>query len=157
MYTEWTDLNIFPLRDFGSNVDRRRAKHLGRWSTRLCIVLFISGLAILALYTIVQPETLTKTFNKPPFNLYNQLSQDYGDKLKCSCSLIASTYDQFVKIKPVFHEVRRDYSSLLKMKECIVRHSFVAKFSKNIVDKEVHSLFLFLLLTTDLFKSVFFG
>ncbi|CAF1526195.1 unnamed protein product, partial [Adineta steineri] len=33
------------------------------------------------------------------------LNEHYGDKLKCSCSLIALAYDQFVKIQPRFHEI----------------------------------------------------
>ncbi len=85
-------------------------KRIGQWSTRLYIVLLIIGLAILALYSVIQPQTLTKNFAKPSLSLYNHLAQQYGDKLKCSCSLIASTYDQFIKIEPVFHEVKRDYS-----------------------------------------------
>ncbi len=85
-------------------------KRIGQWSTRLYIVLLIIGLAILALYSVIQPQRLTKTFTRPSFNVYNQLIQDYGNELKCSCSLIASTYDQFIKIEPVFHEVKRDYS-----------------------------------------------
>ncbi|CAF0872322.1 unnamed protein product [Adineta steineri] len=105
VYTQSIGLNIFPLRDFGSSVDQGTAKRLGRWSTRLYIGLLITGLAILALYNLVQPQSLTKTFNRPSFDLYHQLNEHYGDKLKCSCSLIASTYDQFVKIQPLFHEI----------------------------------------------------
>ena len=108
LYTKLADINIFPVQDFGSNTNRILAKRLGQWTTRLYIGLLTIGLATIALYTIVQPQTLTKSFSRPPFNLYKQLQQDYGDELTCSCSLIQSSYDQFVNIKPVFHEVRRD-------------------------------------------------
>ncbi|CAF3922339.1 unnamed protein product, partial [Rotaria sordida] len=80
-------------------------KRFGQWATRLYIILLIIGLIILALYTIVQPQTLTKNFEKPSLNLYNELQQDHGDTLKCSCSVIASTYNQFITIKPIFHEI----------------------------------------------------
>ncbi len=110
VYRESTDINIFPRRDLGNNIGRMTTKRIGQWSTRLYIVLLIIGLAILALYSVIQPQRLTKTFTRPSFNVYNQLIQDYGNELKCSCSLIASTYDQFIKIEPVFHEVKRDYS-----------------------------------------------
>ncbi|CAF0893736.1 unnamed protein product [Rotaria sordida] len=99
------NLNIFPLRYFGSNVDRRIAKYLGKLATRLYIILFIIGLAILTLYTIVRPQIITKTFDKPSFYLYNKLKKEYQDKLKCSCSVIASKYKQFVQIEAIFHQI----------------------------------------------------
>jgi hypothetical protein len=89
------------------------SRRLGQRATRLYIVLFIIGLAILALYTAVQPQTLTNNFDTSSLSLYNHLAQQYGYKLKCSCSLIASTYNQFVEMKPVFHEVRNDHYTLL--------------------------------------------
>ena len=108
LYSVLVNLNIFPLRYFGSNVNQMTAKRLGQWTTRLYIVLLVTGFAILVLYTVVQPQALTKTFDRPSFNFYNHLIQDYGDKLTCPCSLIASPYNLYVKIEPVFHEVRRD-------------------------------------------------
>jgi hypothetical protein len=111
LYTKLVDLNIFTVRYFGSNADRMTAKRLGQWATRLYIVLLIGGLAILALYTVIQPEILKKSFHKPSFNEYNHLKHTYGDKLECSCSVIASKYDRFVKIESVFHQVGRNYSN----------------------------------------------
>ncbi|CAF4048764.1 unnamed protein product [Adineta steineri] len=105
VYIKSISLNIFPRREFGNNIDQVTAGRLGQWSTRLYIVLMTTGLAILTLYSVVQPHSLTKSFNQPSFNLYNQLFQKYGDQLKCSCSSIASTYDHFVKIQPVFHDI----------------------------------------------------
>ncbi|CAF1447943.1 unnamed protein product [Rotaria sp. Silwood1] len=96
---------MFLLRDFGSDVDRTIAKYLGKLATRLYIILFIIGLGILTLYTIVRPQTMTKTFDKPSFHLYNQLKQEYVDRLKCSCSVIASKYKQFVHIEAIFHQI----------------------------------------------------
>ena len=99
------NLNIFSGRDFGSNADRTTVKYLGKWATRLYIVLFAAGLTILTLFTIVQPQMVTETFDKPSFQFYNQRKQQYGDKLRCSCSVIASKYNQFVQTHAVFHEV----------------------------------------------------
>ncbi|UJR07421.1 hypothetical protein I4U23_011707, partial [Adineta vaga] len=103
--TTFVELNIFTTRDLGSDVDRVTAKRYGRWATRLYILLFLSGLTILMFYTLIQTHTLTKTFAKPSFTYFNHLTKIYGDELKCSCSKIASTYDQFVRIEPVFHLV----------------------------------------------------
>ncbi|CAF3433755.1 unnamed protein product, partial [Rotaria sp. Silwood2] len=38
-------------------------------------------------------------------HLYNDLIQKYGNKLKCSCSLIASPRNRFVNIEAKFHEI----------------------------------------------------
>jgi hypothetical protein len=107
LFTTLANLNVFPVRDFGSNIDRITAKRLGQWATLLYMVLLVIGMVILALYIIFQPENFTKTFDKPSLQLYEQLFQRYENKLKCSCSSIASKYDQFVKIEPMFHQVRK--------------------------------------------------
>ncbi|CAF4248766.1 unnamed protein product, partial [Rotaria sordida] len=39
------------------------------------------------------------------FYLYNKLKKEYQDKLKCSCSVIASKYKQFVQIEAIFHQI----------------------------------------------------
>ncbi|CAF1446389.1 unnamed protein product [Adineta ricciae] len=100
-------LNIFPLRDFGSYIDRETAKRCGRWATRLYILLLIASHTILIFYTIVQPRPSRTTYLKPDLFYYNRLRKIYGDQLKCSCSQIASTYDRFVKIETIFHSVCR--------------------------------------------------
>jgi hypothetical protein len=105
------NLNTFPLRTFGSHVDRARAKYLGQLATRLYIVLLIIGLTILTLYTIIQPRLITKTFIKPSFDVYNRLIHNNNDTLRCPCSLVSSTYDQYVDIEPIFHQVKtKDHS-----------------------------------------------
>ncbi|CAF3546539.1 unnamed protein product [Adineta steineri] len=105
LYTTLINLNIFSLSDIGSNVDPIKAKRLGRWATRLYIALFIGGLSILTVYNVIQPQMMTKNFDKPPFNVYNDLKKLYGDELKCPCSVIASVYSRFMEIKPIFHDV----------------------------------------------------
>ena len=99
------NLNLFPRRVFGNHTDQITAKYHGKLATRLYLVLLISSFTILTLYTISQKQIMTKEFNKPSFETYKQLIQNYGDQLKCSCSSISSTYGQFIKIEPVFHEI----------------------------------------------------
>ncbi|UJR06899.1 hypothetical protein I4U23_011189 [Adineta vaga] len=99
------NLNIFLRRDFDSNLDHNRAKHLGQWATRLYFVLFITILVVLTIYTIVQPQTITKTFNKLSFTLYKRHYQTYGNALECPCSLISSQYREFIIIQPEIHQV----------------------------------------------------
>lgn len=101
------ELNLFTLRDLGSEVDRITARRFGVWATRLYFLLYIVALVLLAFYPIVRPYTLTKDFDQPSFLHYNQLKEVYGDALKCRCTAIASPYNRFVEITPVFHSVRR--------------------------------------------------
>ncbi|CAF1440027.1 unnamed protein product [Adineta steineri] len=105
LYTKLVNLNIFFVRDFGSNIDRTTAKRLGQWATRLYMILLVVGISVLAAYIIFQPETLTKKFDQPSLDLYNQLFQRYGDELKCSCPSITSTYNRFVTVEAIFHQI----------------------------------------------------
>ena len=97
---------MFPLHTFGSNVDRMRAKYLAQLATRLYIVLLIIGLAILTLYSVIQPRLITKPFKEPSFEVYNRLMHDHSDTLKCPCSFVSSIYDRYIKMEPKFHQVK---------------------------------------------------
>jgi hypothetical protein len=117
LYTALLNLNLFSAPRFGSDIDRKRAKHLSQLATRLYIGLLIIGFAILALYTIIQPQMLRKTFANPSLDIYNRLLLDHNDALQCRCSSISSTYDRFIEIETVFHQVsREDHSNALAVK-----------------------------------------
>ncbi|CAF1086280.1 unnamed protein product [Adineta ricciae] len=103
--TTLVELNIFTLRNFGASVDRITAKHYGRWATRLYLILFSGGLSILLFYGVAQPQPSTTKFDQPKFAFYNDLRKRYGENLKCTCSVIASNYYQFVQIEPIFHPI----------------------------------------------------
>jgi NADH:ubiquinone oxidoreductase subunit 4 (subunit M) len=106
LYTSLIKLNIFSLWVFGSNTNRMTATRRGQWATRLYIILLIISFVIMIFYMGLRPQILTKTLNRPSFDVYSRLAHDYEDILQCSCSSISSTYDQFVQIEPVFHQVR---------------------------------------------------
>lgn len=134
LHTTLANLNLFSVRDFGSSVDRMTAKRLGQWTTRLYLIVLIIGMTMLVLNTIIQPQILTKTFDKPSFDLYKDLKRIHGDELKCSCSLIASKYDRFVKIEPVFHQVKsiilqkKDFVFIIDLLEFICFQSMAIQF-----------------------------
>jgi hypothetical protein len=113
LYTEIIDLTIFPQYTFGNNVNRMRAKRLNQLATRLYILLIIIGFVILSLHTLVQPQVLTETFIKPSLTTYEHLLVDHGDILQCTCSLISSTYDQYINIEPIFHQVKFEFDRIL--------------------------------------------
>ena len=104
-FTTLTILNVFPLRNFGIRMDRRKAILLGKITTRFYIVLLIVSIVVLALYTAIRPRIVTKMFVKPTFDVYSNLLSYHSDTLQCLCSYISSTYDHFVKIEPAFHQV----------------------------------------------------
>ncbi|CAF1486126.1 unnamed protein product, partial [Adineta steineri] len=56
---------------------------------------------ILTLYTVIQPQTLTKSFSTPSLNFYKKLINDHSDELECPCSLISSPYDEYLQIQPI--------------------------------------------------------
>ncbi|CAF4116566.1 unnamed protein product, partial [Adineta steineri] len=99
------NLNIFPARIFGSKIDRITVKHLGQWSTRLYLILLSIIFVILTLYTLIQPQTLTKSFAAPSLNFYQNLMNEHSDELECPCSLISSPYDEYLQIQPIFHQI----------------------------------------------------
>ncbi|CAF1552686.1 unnamed protein product, partial [Adineta ricciae] len=105
IHNELINLNLFPPWTFGSNVDRATSKHFGQLSTRLYIVLLIGTFVILALYTVVRPQPLKKTFLSPSLHIYNSLIQEHGNELQCPCSRISSQYTNHVTIKSIFHQV----------------------------------------------------
>ncbi len=105
VYDVAINLNIFPHRTFGSNVNRVTAKRLGQLTTRLYIVLLIISFILLVIYTLIHEQIMIQDFEKPSFETYNQLTKEYGNKLICSCSSISSTYDQVVHIESTFHPI----------------------------------------------------
>jgi hypothetical protein len=105
-YAKLRNINIFPPRTFREGMPRETADRLGRWSTRLYIVLVIVSLATLILQTSIKPQVLTKTFTNPSMDVYNRLLLDRGDSLQCPCSSISSPLHRHVTVEPIFHQVR---------------------------------------------------
>jgi hypothetical protein len=101
------NLNIFPRRVFPTNIDQITFKRLGQWSTRLYITCLITSLVLIMFHVIIWPQTLTKSFNEPSLDTYNDLIDNHADTLECPCTFISSTYNKFIKIEPVFHQVRQ--------------------------------------------------
>lgn len=89
-YTTPINLNIFPLRTFGNNINRMNAIHLGKLTTRLYIVLLLISFAILSQYTVNQPQVMTRAFVKPSLDIFNDLLIDHSDTLQCPWSSISS-------------------------------------------------------------------
>ncbi|CAF1437435.1 unnamed protein product [Adineta steineri] len=100
-----SNLNIFPRRTFGGHFHSDKAKYFGQLSTRLYIILLIITMIVLAFYNVIQSRIIIKTFDKPNIDVYNSLLLTHSDTLQCRCSSISSTYNHFVQIQPVFHQI----------------------------------------------------
>ncbi|CAF3965240.1 unnamed protein product, partial [Adineta steineri] len=100
-----SNLNIFPRRTFGGHFHSDKAKYFGQLSTRLYIILLIITMIVLAFYNVIQSRIIIKTFDKPNIDVYNSLLLTHSDTLQCRCSSISSTYNYFVQIQPVFHQI----------------------------------------------------
>ncbi|CAF4375531.1 unnamed protein product, partial [Adineta steineri] len=92
LLTTLRNLNIFPIRSFGSNITRIEAKHLGQLTTRLYLILLLNSFVILSLYTAVKPQTLINTYMRPSLDIYNRLLLDHPDSIQCPCSSISIPY-----------------------------------------------------------------
>ncbi|CAF1210287.1 unnamed protein product [Adineta ricciae] len=99
------NLNLFPPWTFGSDIERTTAKYYGQLSTRLYIVVLVLSIVISALYTVIRPQTLTKTFVNPSFDTYSRLIRDHKNELQCPCSTISSPYKNYVAIQPIIHQI----------------------------------------------------
>lgn len=110
LHRQILDSNIFLKNDFPNNLDAATAKRFGQITTRLYILFLLLSLSTVAVYTIIDPHTLAKTFDKPNFDLYTSLQNKYKGQLRCSCSSIASTYRQYVTAEPSFHKVMKSNS-----------------------------------------------
>ncbi|CAF4296305.1 unnamed protein product, partial [Adineta steineri] len=105
LLTTLRNLNIFPIRSFGSNITRIEVKHLGQLTTRLYLILLLISFVILSLYTAVKPQTLINTYMRPLLDIYNRLLLDHPDSIQCPCSSISISYGKFIDIEPVFHQI----------------------------------------------------
>ncbi|CAF1633955.1 unnamed protein product [Adineta ricciae] len=99
------ELNLFSFRDFGSDLDRIKAKNYGQWATRLYLLLYLLSFSILIFYTLIQPNVVIEAFPKPSLDLYKNLKNRHGNQLKCSCSKIASSNNEFIEINSRFHSI----------------------------------------------------
>ena len=104
-YDVCININVFPSRKFGNNIDRRTATNLGKQTTRIYIILLIISFTLLGIYTLTQKQILMETFNKPSFHTYKQLEEKYGDQLTCSCTSIEIIYGEIINIKSIFHPI----------------------------------------------------
>jgi len=68
-------------------------------STRFFIVVLIISLVILVIYTSQTQTTHIITVNAPSIAIYSSLYQQYGEKLTCPCTTIATAQKEFISVR----------------------------------------------------------
>ncbi|CAF1438830.1 unnamed protein product [Adineta ricciae] len=97
------ELNLFPTipPSNDSKVIRR-----GRRITRVYLILLLTVLFILILYTLSRQESVTKIVKDPSPLKYRELFSKYPFKLQCPCSRMAIKHNQFIsRIEPEYHPI----------------------------------------------------
>lgn len=97
---EFIELNFFK-----SGVNEVEIVRQERWSTRVYLLLLISALVVLIIYTALGIQTIHVIVNDPSFDEFQTLQLKYAETLRCPCSQIAVKYKSFLRIQPTYHPV----------------------------------------------------
>lgn len=76
-----------------------------RWTTRLYLLIWLIVFIILALQNSFAEQTTTINVSEPDEATYVQLYSSYNTSLQCSCSVLAFTYDSFLKLEARLHQI----------------------------------------------------
>jgi len=93
------ELNLFE-----TDATDEHSVRIQRWSTRLYIFLLSTAMMILLAYTTLNVMTKQIEEQNPSLQTYFDLHNKYGN-LKCPCTQISSSYETFVELSPLYHEV----------------------------------------------------
>lgn len=96
------NLNLFEsiLPSSDANILRNQKR-----STKLFLILFISSMCIIILYTSLVVTTKTIYFENPTLEKYSQLYALYSEQLTCSCNKISINYKKFMSVAYTLHQV----------------------------------------------------
>jgi hypothetical protein len=93
-------LNLFKV-----HLSDQRQVHYQRVVTRMYILLLLSILIIIILYSTFTQETQRETIKNPSESQFSYLQQLYSTSLDCPCSTISNTSEVFLNITPLYHQV----------------------------------------------------
>ena len=97
-----SQVNLFESIQPSTDPSELRAQHI---STRLFLVLLITSLAILVLYTSTVRIVKTVTVRAPTHADYTDLYQQHPQTLSCPCTQISVAYSTFLEINHTLHPV----------------------------------------------------
>lgn len=74
-------------------------------STRVYIILFLTSILILLVYTSLSLQMQLVTVAQPSLSTFERLSKDYSLTLSCRCSNPVHTYGKFIQFNPEYHQI----------------------------------------------------
>ncbi|UJR34748.1 hypothetical protein I4U23_027526 [Adineta vaga] len=94
---------LLQLNSFQSGIEDESMIKNERRSTRIYIILLILSIFIIVLYHIIIPYSDTVVLKSPSYSDYSRLSKKF--LLQCPCTTISVKYEEFLAMKPHFHEL----------------------------------------------------
>ncbi|CAF4201640.1 unnamed protein product [Rotaria sp. Silwood2] len=96
VYEKILKLNMFPL---SSDITD------GIYSTRIYILLFVTGIFILVFYSSIIVRIRIHSVYQPSIDEYEQLYSQYSSTLVCPCTHLSVPYSSIIQMKPYYHQV----------------------------------------------------
>ena len=100
-------LSLKTLNIFGSfrTTDDEYESRSERISTRLFLILFVSSIIIIIIYTSQIDVTNTIEVKNPSYEQYQSLNSKHSQTLRCPCENLAIKYNLFASLQPKFHQL----------------------------------------------------
>lgn len=111
-YHKLLQFNMFQNQRFGLDTSVETRAKLGRIATRLHICLYIIGVTVLIVYTLIHPRIVAKTSYHPTLTTAAKLHQNYFDTIECPCSRTQIARREFATIDVRFHQVNHPKEEL---------------------------------------------
>jgi len=89
-------LNLFPSLSDVQN---------GIYSTRLYLILLITGIIILVFYVSISVRIQTAKINQPTLEQYKQLFAQYSSSIVCPCSRLSIPHSDILNIQTSYHQI----------------------------------------------------
>lgn len=93
-------LNLFRTQSTNGRTIRKQV-----YATRLYLVSLIIICPVLVLYTLLNQKSITLIVQLRDLQQYNDLRVKYPTTVSCPCSDISISYDRFIELDPVYHQI----------------------------------------------------
>ncbi|CAF1429583.1 unnamed protein product [Adineta ricciae] len=96
---------LFQLNIFRTQSNNQHSIRKQILSTRVYLIIFTVVLLTYIIYVSLHKKIISVTLPLTSLTQYQQLYIQYPDTLICPCSEISIKYEEFIKFKPIYHEV----------------------------------------------------
>ncbi|CAF1521372.1 unnamed protein product, partial [Adineta steineri] len=129
------ELNLYPIIPPSTDSQIiRRNRHI----TRIYLILLITALFILIIYTSLKQETVTVSVPYPSLSKYEELFVQYPITLQCPCDRITIKFNEFIsQIEPQYHQI---CSSVFVSQRWLDSVSYNILSRNDIMDEDFHHI-----------------